>query len=83
MVRNASLLIGCGVYAGLAGERCRGRFGIFAGHFVVNDGVPRAVALGLRHVVFACPTAEFEFFDEIELRCGEHHRHGKHLKRGE
>ena len=44
-----------------------GRFGIAAGHFLVDDRVPIALALVLGHVVFAGPAAELEFADEIDI----------------
>ena len=44
-----------------------GRFGIAAGHFLVDDRVPIALALVLGHVVFAGPAAELEFADEVDF----------------
>ena len=42
-------------------------FAVFAIHLVVDDRVPVFFAQARRNVVLARPTAEFEFFDEIDF----------------
>jgi hypothetical protein len=36
-------------------------------HFIMDNGVPVLGAVLLLNVVFACPTTQFEFLDDIEF----------------